>query len=137
AQDKLGDAGRLGRACDLEGGVDLQLVTAVELGHVAERAGQPDARADGYRRGEPQLVQSVVDAGADVLDDEHLGHERDDEAEGEVAVHDRRTEGARRAGRLVEVDRVVISGQVGESPDLLGGDGPPGRRTEAGTGQAR
>ena len=99
----------------------------------------------GTGAGNRSLIDPVVDAGAQVGDLEDLGHQRDDQRQGQVSVGDRRSERASRRNVGIDVDRIVVPGQVRESVHLVLGDRMPARcaefradeRRDAGNGGSR
>ena len=73
------------------------------------------ARADRDRRREPDLLQAVVHRHRDPGDLEELPEEERHQREREVAVRDGRPERALLRAFLVDVDPLVVVGEVGEA----------------------
>ena len=98
---------------------------------LAERRGRPrrradhdraDLRADRQRRREADLVQAVVEREGEALELEDLVVEARAEREREVAVGDRAAERRLLRALDVDVDPLVVAGDVGERVDVLLGD---------------
>src|SRR3954453_23932998 len=125
--DALGHAGRLLVALDLDRPAlrDLEPATAdvLDREHLAAR---PHARAGRHRRREAHLVPAVVDAELEARRLEDAATEAVDQRQGQVAVRDRGPERALRLGALhVDVNPLVVPGELGEGVDQLLGDLAP------------
>ena len=138
AEDPFGDADRLVATLALDARGEGQLQPAGKRRDVGEPRGEPELRADRDRRGEPHLVQAVVDTHRGVAHDQHLRDQRDQQRQGQVPVRDRPPERALRLGALdVDVDPLVVVGRVGEQVHVLLGDLVPVARAQLGAGQPR
>ncbi len=94
-------------------------------------ARRADPRSGRHRRREADLVPAVVDAELDAGDREHLLAEAVDQRERQVAVGDRDAEGALGLRPLdVDVDPLVVAGELGEQVDVLLGDLAPLARAD-------
>ena len=101
------------------------LVDRDDLGAAADPA------VDRDRGREADLVPAVVDAEREAGRGDQLFAEAVDQREGEVAVGDRRPEGALGLRPLdVDVDPLVVAGELGEGVDVLLGDGAPLARAD-------
>src|SRR3954451_22728160 len=107
---------------------DLEPAAAelVDLRHFRARA---HIAAGRHGRGETHLVPAVVDAEHEARRRDQLHAEAIDQAEREVAVRDRRSERALGLGALdVDMDPLIVAGEIGERVDhLLGHLTPVGR----------
>ncbi len=125
------DEGRGCRSLDLDAqGVHLQ-DRSLALWHGAfqnELASDPGACAHGGK--EADLVEPVVDRRALPLNRvHHLIGKRTGHGEREVAMRDRAAKGGFSGGaRGVEVDELVVLGDIGEGVDARLGHGDPARR---------
>jgi hypothetical protein len=91
-----------------------------------------DLGVNRHRGGEADLVPAVVDAEGEAGGLDQLAAEAVDEGEGEVAVGDRGAEGALGLGPLdVDVDPLVVAGELGEGVDVGLGDLAPLTSTAA------
>src|SRR5262249_37010780 len=90
-----------------------------------------DASVDRDRGGKADLVPAVVDAEGEPGRGDQLLAEPVDQREGEVAVGDRRPERALRLGALdVDVDPLVVAGELGEGVDVRLRDSAPLARAD-------
>src|ERR1700712_1534405 len=125
AEDEVGHAARLGLPLDLVGQPPHDLGTALELLDLGDLDLHPDPAADGQRRGEADLVQPVVEDHPEALDDADRPEQAGRQAEGQEAVLDGGAEGAGRSPFRVDVDPLLVAGELGERGDLVLLDGLP------------
>ena len=117
--DRLGDAGRLVLALDLDREAHRELVTGGHLDDPVDLGGGPDLGSDLDRVGEPHLVHAVVQLGARVGEREELAAEERDQRQGQVAVRDRAAERPLGGPLPVHVDPLVVVGRVRELVDAV------------------
>src|SRR5262249_48232254 len=101
-----------------EAGDDLVPTTALLLNR-GERGLGAALGTDRARRREAALVPAVVDTEGKAGGGDQFFAEAVDEGEGQVAVGDRRAEGALCLGPLdVDVDPLIVAGELGEGVDV-------------------
>ena len=112
--------------------LDLDLHAALDRRDLAEPRAAAEPRADRQRRREADPVEPVVDARspASVTVEQAL-RDRREQRQRQVAVRDRAAERRRRRALRVDVDEVVVVGDVGERVDPLLGHLPPLGRARA------
>src|SRR5215217_4639540 len=132
ADHRLGDAAGLLGALDFDRPlVDDLVPAAADLvdGDCLDAAPDPAAGRD--RRREADLVPAVVHAELEAGRLEQLRPEAVDHRQRAVAVRDRRAEGAVGLGTLdIDVDPLVVAGELGELVDVRLGDLAPLARAD-------
>ena len=123
AVNPTGNHGGLWGALDLDDLVNGDLVAALDLFNLGDLRLHTNLGAHRNRRGEADLVQSIVDARANAGDVKELGPEGDLQAQREVAVGDRPAKGTVLGLFRVGVDPLVVIRRVGKRVDLVLGDG--------------
>src|SRR6201999_3506639 len=125
--DGVADEAGLLAALELEreAGDDLVPAAANLLdGDDLDAAANP--RVDRHRGRETDLVPAVVDAKGDASRSDQFFAEAVDQREGPVPVSDRRPERALLLGPLdVDVDPLIVAGELGEGVDIGLGDRAP------------
>ena len=130
--DRVDDAGGLLAAFDLDGDAHRRLHAAVLRPLRPRRARR--CRGCASRRGPGRgsgPVGAVVDAHRDAVDLHDLRQEAVHQREREIAVRDRRAEGAVLRALDVDVDPLVVAGRVGELVDAILRDRQPLARGRA------
>src|SRR4051794_22565437 len=127
ATDRVADEAGLLVALNLEREArhDLEPTAAeiVDIGHLGGRA---DVAAGGHRRRKPDLVPAVVHAEHEAGRLDQSLAEAVDQAEREIAVRHCRAERALGLRALdVDVDPLVVAGELGERVDYVLGDSAP------------
>src|SRR6478735_2078424 len=117
--DRLGDAGGLVLALDLDRVADGGLLALGQVGDVGDRDVRADPLADEHRVGEADLVGAVVELGAGRLEGQHLAAQEGHQGEREVAVGDGAPERAVLGAVDVDVDPLVVTGGLREDVDAL------------------
>src|SRR3954451_22873225 len=132
ARHRVPHEARLLVPLDLEGEAGHCLPPAAALLFDREDLGLgADLGVDRDGRWEADLVPAVVDAEGEAGGGDQFLAKAVDQGEGEVAVGDRRAEGALRLGALdVDVDPLVVAGEAGEGVDVLLGDAAPLARAD-------
>src|SRR3954452_1269756 len=125
AEDELGHAARLRLTLDLVGQSPHDLRAPVERLDLGDLDVHPDAAADGQRRGEAHLVEAVVEDHPEALDHADRPEQARRQAEGEEPVLDGLP--VRPGGRAlgVDVDPLLVAGELRERGDLVLLDGLP------------
>src|SRR5262249_19376651 len=93
-----------------------------DLLHVRDLDGAADLLADRHRRREAHAVEAVVEREREALHAEHLAREQRDQREREVAMGDRAAERRLLRALHVDVDPLVVAGDVRERVDVGLGD---------------
>src|SRR5512146_1750320 len=132
AGDAVADEARLLVALYLEGEAGHHLPPAAALLVDRDDLGPAaDPAVDGDRGGEADLVPAVVDTEGEAARGDQVLAEAVDQRQGEVAVGDRRAEGALVLGLLdVDVDPLVVPRELGEGVDVVLGDRTPIARAD-------
>ena len=137
-RDHLRHRGRLVNTLDLDGVPHSQVdgVPITPGSGVSQFRTHPDTRPHRHGVEEAHLVQSVIDDEFGALDPEVVLAQRRDERQGQEAVRDGRAIGALGLGPLdVNVNPLVIAGDLGEVVDPLLIDDQPITHSEFLTGQ--
>src|SRR5688572_8078350 len=116
---RLCDADRLVAALALEGQEHRDLRAARDVVDALKLHPHADLRAHRERCREAQLVEPVVDAERDALQREEVVGEARRERQRVVAVRDRAAERRLLRALLVDVDELVVAGDLGERVDVL------------------
>ena len=117
--ERLRDADGLLAALVLEVEAERQLRAALDRLDAHDLRVHPDLAADRQRSREAHLVEPVVDAEREALELHDLLGELGREAERVVAVGDRAAERRLLRAVHVDVDPLVVAGDVGERVDVL------------------
>src|SRR4029453_15987384 len=116
ATHAVGDAAGLLRALDLHGepGNDLP-PAAADLVHGDDLGSRPDAAAGGHRRWDADLAPAVVDSELEAGRCHQVTAKAVDQRQRQVAVRDRRAEGAFALHPLdIDMDPLIVAGELGE-----------------------